>query len=197
VLPSGGFAPYEFSLDNVNYQTSNKFTGLSDGASVTVYVKDLVDCLVSASLTINFPPANVPVGDCDFIYVAPESQGGNAANIGTPDCPTTLPASIGYINANRNYIRVLQGTYTYNEPIVLASNVVIEGGYTKVGNDWVKQTATSTLNFNEAYQSPATGIGYYAGIVSSGSSNWTLKDLNINVQMRGAVGQHDGRGRSL
>ncbi len=197
VIAAGGLTPFTYSLDGVNYQTSNEFNGLADGSSHTIYVKDNADCVETTNVTVNFPPANVPVGDCDFIYVAPESQGGNALNLGTPDCPTTLPAAVSYVTSGRNYIRLLQGTYTYNVPVDIPSNVVIEGGYQIISNDWVKSTGVSVLNFEESYLNPAIGVGHYVGFISTNKTNWRLKDLDINVQLAGAVGQQDGRGKSV
>jgi len=51
VLVSGGISPYYYSLNDVDYQVSNKFTGLSIG-NYTVYVKDSVDNTVNKSIEI-------------------------------------------------------------------------------------------------------------------------------------------------
>ncbi len=51
VYRSGGIAPYTYSLDNVTYQTSNKFFNLPAG-SYTAYVKDAAGCVGSQSVTV-------------------------------------------------------------------------------------------------------------------------------------------------
>lgn len=48
----GGIAPYQYSLDGVNFQTSNVFTGLQAGA-YTVTVKDSWNIVNAASATIS------------------------------------------------------------------------------------------------------------------------------------------------
>jgi gliding motility-associated-like protein len=47
-----GTAPFTYSLDGVNYQTGNTFTGLATG-SYTVYLKDALGFTTSAAATIN------------------------------------------------------------------------------------------------------------------------------------------------
>lgn len=52
VYRSGGIPPYTYSLDNINYQASNSFTGLAGGSNQTVYVKDSKGCVGSANVTV-------------------------------------------------------------------------------------------------------------------------------------------------
>ena len=51
---SNGSAPYQYSLDNVTWQTSNTFTGLAP-ASYTVYYRDNNACTNSQPVTITQP----------------------------------------------------------------------------------------------------------------------------------------------
>ncbi len=51
-LPSGGTAPYEYSIDGVNFGTSTSFTGLTDG-SYTITLRDANRCTVTSSQTID------------------------------------------------------------------------------------------------------------------------------------------------
>ena len=65
---SGGVAPYTYSLDDNNYQTSNSFTDLSAN-TYTGWVKDSKGCKGSLNITINLNPINVtayarPASDC-------------------------------------------------------------------------------------------------------------------------------------
>jgi YVTN family beta-propeller protein len=50
---TGGQAPYSFSLDSVNFQTSNQFSGLVAGNTYTVYVRDALFCRGRKLFNIN------------------------------------------------------------------------------------------------------------------------------------------------
>lgn len=200
-IPVGGQAPFTYSKNNGVAQASNEFSNLFDGTSDTIFVEDVNGCKAFSVTNITLPSGNAPVGSCDFIYVAPALEGGDANNAGTPDCPTTLSAAMGYVTASRNHVRMLGGAseYYYSDPVSLVDDVIVEGGYTiGASGEWYKSSAsTTTLNFDNAYQNSAYGIGYYAGIISSNASGWTLLDLDLNVQLAGAVGTQDGYGRSV
>lgn len=52
VYRSGGNPPYTYSIDGVNYQAGNLFSGLAGGSSQTVYVKDSKGCVGSSTVTV-------------------------------------------------------------------------------------------------------------------------------------------------
>lgn len=60
---TGGTGPYSYSIDGVNFQSSNIFTGLTQG-NYTVTIRDLSDCLFITN-TITIPPLNPPT-DLEF-----------------------------------------------------------------------------------------------------------------------------------
>lgn len=64
VTVSGGSAPYQYSLDGINFQNSNIFTNVSRGNHI-IYVKDKNECEVIQSkfLIINLINAITPNGD--------------------------------------------------------------------------------------------------------------------------------------
>jgi SprB repeat len=72
VLGTGGTANYQYSLNNINFQNSNVFSGLGAG-TYTVYAKDANNCLFNlANNTIN-QPSDINVSllekvdvDCDY-----------------------------------------------------------------------------------------------------------------------------------
>jgi gliding motility-associated-like protein len=51
----GGTGPYQYSVDNVNWQGSNVFNGLIAG-SYTIYCRDVNGCTISKSITLTQPP---------------------------------------------------------------------------------------------------------------------------------------------
>lgn len=60
VSATGGFAPYEFALDEGSFSTNNLFTGLSGGLH-TVQARDTNNCLVSQEFIVPGPPAPLVV----------------------------------------------------------------------------------------------------------------------------------------
>ena len=69
LIASGGTPPYTYSIDGVNYQSSNTFTGLGANTYVAS-VKDFKNCAGSVNVTINLNPINVtafatPASSCE------------------------------------------------------------------------------------------------------------------------------------
>lgn len=201
VIPSGGVSPFEYKLNGGNYQSSNTFSNRFNGSVDTLYVRDANNCITIAYNTVTLPAPGSALNSCDFIYVAPSSQGGDVNNAGTPDCPTTLAQAMNLVSGTRTYVRMLGGAsqYFYSSPVQLVNNVNIEGGYERDANgNWIKNSSINTVvNFDNAYANPAAGIGHYVGIISTGNTGWSLSDVTLNVQLSGAVGTQDGNGRSV
>jgi gliding motility-associated-like protein len=98
---SGGLAPYQYSLDGVNFQNSPVFEDLAPG-NYTIYVQSNANCVATASrniqnktpITINLESSDVSCsGDTDGeASVSP--TGGNGANFSTEWSTGTLGNSI-------------------------------------------------------------------------------------------------------
>jgi lysophospholipase L1-like esterase len=75
---SGGHAPYQYSLDSVNYQSANRFSNLTPGRDYTVYIKDSVNCSGKLTFTIQNPK------DCDAQqWISGRSTSFATQNLGT------------------------------------------------------------------------------------------------------------------
>ncbi|WP_130735814.1 T9SS type B sorting domain-containing protein [Flavobacterium sp. J27] len=64
-ITSGGYGTYEYSLDQINWQSSPTFTGLTNGSYI-VYVRDILGCgILSSNLlyAITYPAFFTPNGD--------------------------------------------------------------------------------------------------------------------------------------
>ncbi len=103
---SNGTPPYSYSLNNITYQSSNIFTGLSAG-NYTLYVKDSEDLTASASVTITSLPSVLP---------EPEAIITNTSCTDTPDGAiriTNIPTPIQFNSSQSEYVD-LGGSYLNN-----------------------------------------------------------------------------------
>jgi hypothetical protein len=134
---------------------------------------------------------------CGYWYVSPTGSG----TLGTPSAPVTLTFALANITPQRNYIRMLGGSYPFTSKIVLPSNVTIEGGYQIVGGDWVlSSTVLTSLNINPPVETAVvagTTVGHHIGIEASVVNGVSLHNLTINVLAAGATGNTGGRGNSV
>ena len=118
---SGGSGPYQYSLNNMNWQAGNVFNTITAG-NYTVYCKDVNGCVVTKSITINQPAALT-----GSAVVADATCNGGA------DGQITVSASGGTAPLNysltvpplqtSNVFTVVPGTY--NIMIVDANNCVL------------------------------------------------------------------------
>lgn len=64
---SDSFLDLQYSLDNINWQTSNVFNGLAEGI-YTVYIKDQYNCQISSSFQVNiFTPSTTVTTPYNYI----------------------------------------------------------------------------------------------------------------------------------
>jgi len=66
IIPNGGTSPYQFSLDNKNFNTTSTMIGLKAN-SYNIYVKDRNNCTYFEKVEINNPPRfTVDAGDMNY-----------------------------------------------------------------------------------------------------------------------------------
>ncbi len=113
---TGGTAPYQYSIDGINFGASDTFTGLTDG-SYTVTVRDANGCtLATAPVVI---PALDPPTDIDFAPTQPNCPAQTsdvtlAVTGGTGALTYEIVAPVAVNNANDNVFPGLApDTYTF------------------------------------------------------------------------------------
>lgn len=128
---TGGTAPYTYSLDNVNFQASNVFTGLTSGRNYTVYAKDAGECKGQVTFFLSNPiNCNVQSG-----------SGGQGTSFITQNLGTN-PGSVS-VNYQMYSIPDQMEIY-YNGALVASTNSLVSG--------------SGTLTFN---YTPAPGGPYH------------------------------------
>ncbi len=128
---TGGTAPYEYSIDGINFQPGLTFTGLTNG-SYTITIRDVNDCTFSPPAVIIAPldpPTDLTITDktfdCDdltssFNVNLPSSAGGlPPIRFQIVDLPPSIPVgsplynALTQVNADGQYSGVPSGVYTF------------------------------------------------------------------------------------
>ncbi len=107
----GGVSPFQYSLGNINYGSSNLFTNLPQG-TYTAYVKDVRGCTASlAGVLTKAAPIVVTISK-----VAPSACGGNNGSITISNTGGTAPFKFSLNNSNYStnsvYSNLSSGNYT-------------------------------------------------------------------------------------
>jgi gliding motility-associated-like protein len=100
---SGGTAPYEYSLDGINYQSSNTFNNLPAGI-YTVYVEDNSSCEDFVSVTLN--ASNAPT--VNIVSTTQPTCGQSNGNITAAGAAGTAPYTFSLNGSN------FQGSGTFS-----------------------------------------------------------------------------------
>lgn len=112
---TGGIAPYVFSLDNINFQNGNVFTGLATGADYTVYAKDSTGCAGQLTFRVN-----------DSLQCNVQSGSGGQ---GTTFTTQILGASPGSVDVSyQMYTIPDQMDIYYNNALVASTGALVSGG---------------------------------------------------------------------
>ncbi|NAS31593.1 DUF11 domain-containing protein, partial [Flavobacteriaceae bacterium R38] len=116
--PTGGVPPYEYSLDGSSFQTSNVFTGLTDGTFNNIIIRDANGCAVVLN-PITIDPLNEITGinftasavSCavDTSTVTLSTVGGNSPI----EYRITAPAGSATTFSTNDTFNLAPGTYTF------------------------------------------------------------------------------------
>ncbi len=193
-VPTIGTPPYEYSLDNVNWQSSNIFSGLAAG-TYTVYFRESNGCLGQQSVTVNEPA----VLSATSSVVNVSCNGGNDATVTitggggvTPyeysiDNGTTWQSSatFGGLTAGGYTIIIRDAnlctatlTATVAEPAVLSASAATTPSSCNGGNDGTI-TVTATGGNSGGYQYSIDGVNFQASSlfnVVAGNYTVTVRD---------------------
>jgi len=193
INPGNGVAPYQYSLDGINFQTSNIFNGLASG-NYTLYAKDNNGCTGTTTATIAQPAAiafttstqNVKCfGDANGMITI-TANGGTAPYQYSLNGTTYQASNIfnGLIAGSYNvYVKDSKGctiptqSVTINQPQPLQASATTQNASCGGGNDGkINVTATGG---NNSYVYSVDGINYQASNVFSvvpGTYTITVKD---------------------
>jgi gliding motility-associated-like protein len=190
--PTIGTAPYQYSLDGVNWQTSNIFSGLVAG-TYTVYYKEADGCQNSLSITIDEPAAVTSTAAVVAAVCNGQSNGTITISVsgGVPAYQYSIDAGANWQGSN--VFNVGAGSYTIlikdanncisqknvtvTEPAQLRANSINTDASCNGGNDGV--ITVSASGGNSSYQYSLDGVNFQSSNifnVAPGNYTVTVKD---------------------
>lgn len=110
----------------------------------------------------------------DIVYV---SLTGQPSSAGTAADPTDLLTAMTMLGGNTDKIYMQGGTYILSQPLVMASNAQLIGGF---NSNWVKDNSAITTIYRDA-NNIQVGPNRLVGVQCVGLSNFRLQDLTVQV----------------
>ena len=203
--PSAGTAPYEYSLDNVNWQSSAVFTGLNAG-TYTVYYRESNGCSNSLSITVN-EPSTLTATDASTAVICNGQTNGTitvTANGGVSPYEFSIDGGANWQTGN--IFTVAAGAYTViirdangctvsrniavTEPAVLTASSANTSASCDGGNDGIIDVTVT--GGNGTYQYSIDGTNFQASNifnVAPGNYTVTVRDnLGCTISFITTVG---------
>lgn len=191
--PAIGTPPFEYSLDNINWQSSNTFSGLPAG-SYTVYFRESNGCTGQQTVMVNEPAAL----SSSAAVVAVTCNGGNDGSItitaGGGISPYEYSIDAGASWQSNNVFTVPFGNYTIiirdangctrsqnatvTEPAALVASSVNQNASCDGGNDG-SITVTASGGNSGGYQYSIDGISFQSSNIFNvppGTYTVTVRD---------------------
>jgi gliding motility-associated-like protein len=190
--PATGNAPFEYSLDGTNWQTSNTFTGLAAGI-YTAYFRESNGCQNSQQVTINEPTAisaslsSVPVvcnGQSNGTITVTASGGTAPFQYSLNGAPFQ-PGNIFNVSAGSYTVTIMDNnncistaTINITEPAALTINLNAGNASCNGGNDGV--ITVTAGGGNSGYQYSLDGVHFQSSNVFNvlqGNYTVTVRDM--------------------
>lgn len=157
---SGGTVPYQYSINGVNFQSSNLFTGLAPG-NYTITIKDLMGVTNTTTATIN----NIVNASCVTVTALPQNEicGQQNGFIVASGISGTTPYrySLDGINfqTSNTFLQLAAGTYTVTvkDANNVTNTVSVTVGHTDGPQILANATAAGCSNTDGLITITATG----------------------------------------
>ncbi len=203
--PAAGTAPYEYSLDNVNWQASPVFTGLAAG-TYTVYYRESNGCSNSLSITVSEPTALTATDASTAVICNGEINGTITVTANGGVSPYEYSIDGGANWQTGNIFTVAAGAYTViirdvngctvsrnitvTEPAVLAASSANTNASCDGGNDGIIDVTAA--GGNGTYQYSIDGTTFQSSNifnVAPGTYTVTVRDnLGCTTTFSATVG---------
>jgi N-acetylneuraminic acid mutarotase len=183
VSPCGGTAPYQYSIDGINFQSSNIFTNLSPG-TYTMTIKDAAGAVTTTSVVLN----NTPLENysyCTHNAVCPNSNGAITAYPWGGTAPYQYSLDGITYQASTDFTRLPAGNYTVyikdangctstaSVSVLGVSFVLINTGTTNATCNNNGSVTVNASGGDAPYQYSINGILYQSGNTFTGLASGT------------------------
>ncbi|MFH6934135.1 T9SS type B sorting domain-containing protein [Flavobacterium sp. FlaQc-30] len=163
--PGGGTGVYTYSKDDITYNSTSYFTGLSAGVAYTYYVKDENRCKKSITVTLTAPD---PISGTATITVPY-----------TCDSPATITVGAVVTGGNGVYKYTLNrnGVALITQTTKVFDNISVAGDYTVTITDSNSCTFTTTPKLTIVDLNPAKGMT----ISTTTAATCPLKEGSVTI----------------
>jgi hypothetical protein len=162
---SGGISPYYYSLDNINFYTTNILTNLAAG-TYTVYVKDSSTPFLTTSQSVTLTPQNTFQN-----YTINLTQTSQTTS-------NSLGSQTKYTNFKIEIIPTLPPTKTVTFDIPI--NVLVTGN-TTTNSPTISTTQINTITFSTSGTSTITGPSTSPITTTTNPRNTPCNRVNVNT----------------
>lgn len=157
VTPTNGLAPYEYSLDGINFQSNNQFAGLVPGG-YTVTVKDFYNLTNSKFVNVSNNCVNLATtptsSTCNYNNGSIFAQGSNGS------APYSYSINGGVYLTNNNFINLAAGNYIIRVKDALGA---IAESNTVITNISGPQLSISSIDFTGCIMNTGSVKGQVQG----------------------------------
>jgi len=179
VAGNGGYLPYEYSLDGINFQPNSNFTNVDPG-NYTVYARSNVNCFSTFDITVENPEEKiVDFSSTDVICNSDDNGTAEFTVTGGNGAPYTHEWSTG--NSSDLAIEDLNpGNYnlTVNDSCKLSGNELVTNGHFENGNESFTTDYTYCSNC-------------FSGIVDLPGSNYVVEN-DASFHHNAFIGEGNG-----
>jgi gliding motility-associated-like protein len=152
---SGGTLPYQYSIDNVIFQASDLFSGLSAG-TYAIFVRDANNCIdTTASITVSEPATALTVTTSTTNLTCNGSDDGTITTTisgGSPGYSFTWTGPNSFVATTQNITSLEPGFYVLTATDINGCQVIENAAE-------IIEPATNNVNFTISNATPCVGEG--------------------------------------
>ena len=165
------------TVGSVNHITMDDCTADVDNI-FTVTCTNSYGCTAEAYSIVRMTE-NVDVAECNVFYA--DNHGDPASQGLTPSSPTTIEHAIEQASCTNAIIRLDTGRYVIDQPIRMASNLTLEGGFMDEYKIKTSEIGATTIYRSNQYVEGTSTAPRLVAIEANSLNDFRLQDLTIQT----------------